>query len=54
MIATDHKMFRELKLGGVKALMNAKPAIIDGRRVVNPSEANRQKFMYFGIGYGTK
>ena len=53
-IATDHKMFGELELEKIRALMNEKPAIIDGRRVVNPSEANRQRFTYFGIGYGVE
>ncbi len=53
-IATDHKMFRELKLGRIKALMNEKPALIDGRRIVDPIEAKKQGFMYGGIGYGAK
>ena len=53
-IATDHKMFGELELEKIRALMNENPALIDGRRVVNPSEANRQRFTYFGIGYGVE
>jgi len=50
-IATDHKMFRELDLGKIKALTNEKPALIDGRRVVHPVEAKKQGFTYLGIGY---
>jgi len=50
-IVTDHKMFRELKLGKIKALMNENPVLIDGRRIVHPIEAKNQGFMYLGIGY---
>jgi len=51
MIVTDHKMFKELKLERIKALMNEKPVIVDGRRVVNPVKAKKQGFIYVGIGY---
>jgi len=51
-IATDHKMFGELELEKIKALMNENPILIDGRRVVHPIEAQKQGFMYLGIGYG--
>jgi len=51
-IATDHKMFRELELEKIKALMNENPALIDGRRVIHPIEAQKQGFTYLGIGYG--
>jgi len=51
-IATDHKIFRELKLGKIRALMNEKPAIVDGRRILNPKDATRQGYAYLGIGYG--
>ena len=51
-IATDHKMFRDLGLGRVKALMNEKPALVDGRRVMDPVEAKKQGFVYYGIGRG--
>jgi len=45
-------MFGELKLEKIRALMNEKPAIIDGRRVVRPLEAKKQGFVYIGIGHG--
>lgn len=51
-IATDHKVFRELELGRIRALMKEDPALVDGRRVVHPVEAKKQGFMYFGIGVG--
>lgn len=50
MIVTDHKMFKELKLEKIKALMNENPAIVDGRRMVNPVKAKNQGFIYVGIG----
>ena len=51
MIVTDHKMFKELKLEKIKAFMNEKPVIVDGRRVVNPVKAKNQGFIHIGIGY---
>ena len=51
-IATDHKMFRELELEKIKALMAENPVLIDGRRVVHPVEAEKQDFAYYGIGRG--
>ena len=53
-IATDHEMFRELELGRIKALMNENPALIDGRRIVHPSEAKKQGFVYYGTGFGVR
>ena len=50
MIVTDHKMFKELKLEKIKALMNENPVIVDGRRIVNPVKAETQGFIYVGIG----
>ena len=50
-MATDHKMFGELELEKIRTLMNEKPALIDGRRVVHPVEAKKQGFTYLGIGH---
>ncbi|MGQ9460512.1 MAG: nucleotide sugar dehydrogenase [Candidatus Bathyarchaeaceae archaeon] len=50
-IATDHKMFRELELGRIKALMNENPALVDGRRIVHPLEAKKHGFVYYGVGF---
>jgi len=51
-IVTDHKEFKKLNLQEIKTLMNDKPAIIDGRRIINPHEAEKLGFIYYGIGYG--
>lgn len=51
LIATDHKVFSELNLSRLKALMNKNPIFVDGRRVINPIEAEKQGFIYVGIGY---
>ena len=51
-IVTDHKEFRKLNLQEIKTLMNDNPAIIDGRRIINPHEAEKLGFIYYGIGYG--
>ncbi|MEM3766335.1 MAG: nucleotide sugar dehydrogenase [Candidatus Bathyarchaeia archaeon] len=51
-IITDHTEFKNLNLQEIKALMADKPAIIDGRRIINPKEAERLGFLYYGIGLG--
>jgi len=51
-IATDHRMFKELNLEGIKGLMRKKPVIVDCRQVVNGVEARKRGFKYFGIGHG--
>ena len=53
-IVTDHKMFRELKLEKIRALMNTNSALVDGRRIVDPVEAKKQGFAYYGIGRGVE
>jgi UDP-N-acetyl-D-mannosaminuronic acid dehydrogenase len=50
-VATDHKMFKEIGLSEVKALMNKNPIIVDSRRILNPKEAMKQGFRYSGTGY---
>ena len=49
-IATDHKLFGDLDLGKIKALMSENPVLVDGRRIVHPVEAKKQGFTYLGIG----
>jgi UDP-N-acetyl-D-mannosaminuronic acid dehydrogenase len=51
-ILTDHTEFKNLNLTEIKQLMADKPAIIDGKRIVNPNEAEDQGFTYYGVGYG--
>ncbi len=50
-VATDHKMFEEMELNKVKALMNENSVIVDSRRVLNPIEAKKRGFKYLGTGY---
>jgi UDP-N-acetyl-D-mannosaminuronic acid dehydrogenase len=51
LVLTDHTEFKHLDLNEIKALMNHKPAIIDGKRIINPNEAQKLDFTYYGIGY---
>ena len=51
-IMTDHTELKNLALSKIKNLMNAKPAIIDGKRIINPHEAEELGFIYYGVGYG--
>jgi len=53
-IATDHKTFKKLDLQKIKTFMRANPIIVDGKRIVNPMEAKKTGFIFFGIGYGVK
>jgi len=53
-VATDHDYFKDNfreDLEGVKDLMNTKPVIVDGRQFIDPSEAIKEGFRYYGIGY---
>ena len=51
-IITDHTEIKNLNLQEVKELMNKKPAIIDGKRIINPHKAEKLGFAYYGIGLG--
>jgi len=53
-LITDHTEFKNINLQEIKTLMNDKPAIIDGRRIINPYEAENLGFVYFGIGFGQR
>jgi UDP-N-acetyl-D-mannosaminuronic acid dehydrogenase len=51
-IVTDHTEFKNLNLREIKALMNEKPAIVDGRRIIiDPHEAEDLGFIYYGVGF---
>ena len=43
-IVTDHTEFKNLNLVEIKTLMNYKPVIIDGKRIIKPSEAEKHGF----------
>ena len=51
-VMTDHTELIKLKLKEIKPLMNNKPAIIDGRRMINPYKAEKLGFIYYGVGFG--
>ena len=51
---TDHTIFREIDLSKVKECMNSPAVIVDGRRVINPEEAEALGFRYYGVGYGKR
>ena len=51
-VITDHTEFKSLKLQEIKKLMENKPAIIDGRRIVDCETAENLGFSYYGIGLG--
>ncbi|MDG6223233.1 MAG: nucleotide sugar dehydrogenase [Candidatus Bathyarchaeota archaeon] len=51
-IATDHTEFKNLNLTEIKQSMRSKPIIIDGKRIINPKNAEKLGFTYYGIGYG--
>lgn len=51
-IITDHTKFKNINLEEIKTLMKNNPAIIDGRRIINPYEAEDLGFIYYGVGFG--
>jgi len=51
-IATDHTEFRKIRLSKLKNLMKDMPIVIDGRRILNPLEARKLGYIYYGVGYG--
>jgi UDP-N-acetyl-D-mannosaminuronic acid dehydrogenase len=51
-LITDHTEFKNINLKQIRALMTEKPAIVDGRRMINPHGAERLGFTYYGIGLG--
>jgi len=50
-IVTDHPEFRSLGLESIAKLVKHR-IVVDGRRVVEPHQAARYGFKYYGIGYG--
>ncbi len=50
-IVTDHPEFRNLDLETIANLVKHK-IIVDGRRVIEPHQALKYGFRYYGIGYG--
>jgi UDP-N-acetyl-D-mannosaminuronic acid dehydrogenase len=50
-ICTGHKILKELKFEKLKKFMGKNPAIVDGGRIINPVEAEKKGFRYYGIGH---
>ena len=53
-VATDHVQFKKIDLYKLRKLTRDNPIIVDGRRVIDPVEAKKIGFKYYGVGYGTK
>ena len=53
MIVTDHPEFKNLNLAKLAELMRHR-IVIDGRRAVEPQDAARHGFAYYGVGYGKR
>ena len=50
-IVTDHPEFKNLDLDAIAKLVKHR-VIVDGRRVIEPYQAVKHGFTYYGIGYG--
>jgi UDP-N-acetyl-D-mannosaminuronic acid dehydrogenase len=50
-IVTDHPEFKSLDLDAIAKLAKHR-IIVDGRRVIEPYQAVKHEFTYYGIGYG--
>jgi len=50
-IVTDHPEFKALDLEGIAKLVRHR-VVVDGRRVIEPHQAIKYGFKYYGIGYG--
>jgi UDP-N-acetyl-D-mannosaminuronic acid dehydrogenase len=51
-VMTDHAEFKKLCPSKIKSLMKAKPAFVDGKRIVSPDEMANLGFLYIGLGLG--
>jgi len=51
LIVTDHPEFKNIDLEAIGRLMRNR-IIVDGRRIIEPHQALRYGFRYYGIGYG--
>jgi UDP-N-acetyl-D-mannosaminuronic acid dehydrogenase len=52
LIAVGHEKFRNLRLSRIKAMMRKPPVIVDLAHIVDPAEAEREGFIYRGLGRG--
>ena len=52
-IVTDHKQFRNLRVGEIKELLNRPAAIVDGRHIFDPKDVLEHGMTYRGVGRTT-
>ncbi|MHA1832826.1 MAG: nucleotide sugar dehydrogenase [Candidatus Baldrarchaeia archaeon] len=50
-VVTDHPEFKEIDLSELRKSMRDNPIIVDGRRLIEPAEAKKIGFIYYGVGY---
>ncbi len=51
-IAVGHDRFRRLNLGRIKFFVKKPAAIVDMGHVINPAKAEKERFVYRGVGRG--
>jgi UDP-N-acetyl-D-mannosaminuronic acid dehydrogenase len=49
-VLTDHAVFREIDLLGLKKIMNPNPCFFDGKRIFDPKTAKAFGFLYASVG----
>jgi len=52
LIAVGHEEFKHLNLGRIKVIMKKPPVIVDLAHVIDPAEAEKEGFIYRGLGRG--
>jgi len=52
LITVGHEKFKNLSLGRVKAMMRKPPIIVDLALIIDPAEAEKEGFIYRGLGRG--
>jgi UDP-N-acetyl-D-mannosaminuronate dehydrogenase len=52
-VGTGHEEFKKMDLAHIASLMNARPAMVDGRNVFEPRDAKKQGFAFRGVGRTT-
>ena len=50
-IITDHPEFKNIDLEKASKLVKHR-VVVDGRRVIEPHQAVKHGFKYYGVGYG--
>ncbi|HDM88431.1 MAG TPA: hypothetical protein ENG65_00365, partial [Candidatus Bathyarchaeota archaeon] len=53
-IAVRRKEFERLSLGSIRAMMKKPPIIVDLANIIDPHKAEREGFIYRGLGRGIR